>query len=208
MEQNRIYGIAEVIREAAKENAVLVVAGGGAIAREYIELARRFGADEASCDLIGIDATRMNARLLISALRPEGMQPRFAYTYEEAKNAMSSGIVFMGGVSPGYTTDAVAAILAEYVGADLLINATSVDGVYDSDPMTNPDARKYELLTRKELVEIVMRTDMIAGSTSIIDPVAAKIIERCGIKTVVINGNNPGNIMRALEGKHDGTEVI
>lgn len=114
----------------------------------------------------------------------------------------------MGGVSPGYTTDAVAAILAEYLNADLLVDATSVDGVYDADPRKNPGAKKYERLTAKELVALTGKEELKAGSRIVIDPVAAKIIERSGIKTVVLDGREPRNISDAVQlGKHRGTEI-
>ena len=93
----------------------------------------------------------------------------------------------MGGLIPGQTTDAVSAVLAEYVGADLLINATSVDGVYTSDPNIDKNAKKLTSMTPSELVEIVMKIDMAAGSNSPLDPLAAKIIQRCGIKTIVVD---------------------
>ena len=113
----------------------------------------------------------------------------------------------MGGVSPGYTTDAVSAILAEYVWADLLINATSVDGVYSSDPKIDPESRRYEKITADELVEIVLGTKLDAGSTSVIDPVGAKVIERSGIKTIVLDGRDPSNILKALRGEKIGTTI-
>jgi uridylate kinase len=203
---DKIRDVTAAIGEVAKENRVLVVVGGGDIAREYIDLARVFGADEVSCDLIGIGATRLNAMLLISTLSEAFPEP--PCTYEDAKEAISSGkIVVMGGVSPGYTTDAVGAILAEYIRADLFVSATSVDGIYDLDPKLRPDAKRYECITPRELVKIVMETDMKAGSTSVIDPVAAKIIERCGITTIVVQGKDPNNIIRAVRGEYVGTKI-
>jgi len=210
-----IKKVAEVLEELAKSCNLYVVTGGGEIARECIKIARDLGANEAFCDYIGIALTRINAKLLISALKDAYPEP-FA-DYKEVAEAKveadvkgggeEAKIAVMGGVSPGYTTDAVAAILAEYVNADLLINVTSVDGVYDADPRIYPDARKYDKLTPKELVALTMKEELIAGSRIIIDPVAAKIIERSGIKTIVIEGSNPQNILDAVHGKHRGTEI-
>ncbi len=189
---------AKVIKKIAGKHEVAVVTGGGAIARNYIDAARKLGADEASCDLIGIEVTRLNARLLISALHPDAY-PEPALNYKEAKSALNSGkIVVMGGVAPGQTTDAVAAILAEYLKADLLVNATSVDGVYSSDPKLDPSARKFDKLSPSELVDIVMKLEMKAGSRSPIDPLSAKIIERSGIRTIILNGENPKNLLDAI----------
>ncbi len=191
----------------SKNNTVFIVTGGGQAARDYIGVARELGSDEATCDLIGIQLTRLNARLLIAALGDAAYhEPPLNYT--EAKNASISGkIVVMGGVSPGHTTDAVSAVLAEFIGADLLINATSIDGVYTSDPKKNRGAKKFEAMTPKQLIEVVMKTEMVAGANSPIDLLAAKIIERSNIKTIVLNGEVPQDIVDAAGGNHKGTVI-
>ncbi len=205
----RIKNVAKIFDELVQSCDLYVVTGGGDLARHYIAIARDFGANEAFCDYIGINLTRLNAKLLIAALKNAFPEPFLDYkdvamakvTREEAR------IAVMGGVSPGCTTDAVAALLAEYVNADLLIDVTSVDGVYDADPRKEPNARKYEKISPKELVALTMKGVLIAGSRIVIDPVAAKIIERSGIKTLVIDGSNPRAIIDAVHGKHKGTEI-
>lgn len=207
LQPEKFRGYAKVIKEIGKNHTVFIVTGGGKAAREYIGVARDLGSDEATCDFIGIDITRLNARLLISALG------EIAYyepplNYKEARTAGLTGkIIVMGGVTPGQTTDAVSALLSEYIGADLLINATSIDGVYTSDPKKDKDARKFETMTPHQLIEIVMKTEMVAGANSPIDLLAAKIIERSNIKTIVLNGENPQNILDAVNGKHRGTVI-
>ncbi len=198
---------ATALKEISKKNTVFIVTGGGQAARDYIKTARELGADEATCDQIGIELTRLNARLLISALGDAAYHEP-PLDYKQAKHASLCGkIVVMGGVSPGHTTDAVAAIVAEYVGADMLINATSIDGVYTSDPKKNKDARKFDTMTPKQLIEVVMKTEMVAGANSPIDLLAAKVIERSNIKTIVLNGENPKDIVNAVSGKHKGTVI-
>ncbi len=205
-----IKNVAEVLEELAKSCNLYVVTGGGERAREYINTARELGANEALCDYMGIALTRINAKLLISAL--QNAYPEPFLDYKDVAVAKVKGdeerIAVMGGVSPGYTTDAVAAILAEYVNADLLLDVTSVDGVYDADPRINPTAKKYDKLSPTELVAVTMKGDLKAGSRIVIDPVAAKIIERSGIKTIVIDGGNPRAIIDAVHGKHQGTEIL
>ncbi|HJH32635.1 MAG TPA: UMP kinase [Methanosarcinaceae archaeon] len=182
---------ANALSTLAKEHRLVVVTGGGVAARNYINVARSVGANEVVCDFIGIDVTRLNAQLLISALGNDAF-PEPPRTYKDAGAALtSSKIVVMGGVIPGQTTDAVSAILAEYLNADLMLIATSVDGVYSADPTTDPDAIRFEKMTAKELVNVVMSTEMKAGSKSPVDPLAAKIIERCGIETIVMDGSDP-----------------
>lgn len=208
LEPARIEQYAKVIREIAMEHEVFVVTGGGIAARDYIRTARALGANEMVCDLLGIDVTRLNATLLIAALG-EDAYPQVPKTYEEAQRAAEIGkIVVMGGVVPGQTTDAVSVMLAELLGAGLVINATSVDGVYTADPNTNPDARKFDTMTPAQLVDIVIRIEMRAGSNSPIDPLAAKIIERCNIPVIVVDGRKPENIINAVNGEHSGTMIV
>ncbi|MBC2696916.1 MAG: UMP kinase [ANME-2 cluster archaeon] len=207
LDPERIRKYASSIQALAEEHTTYIVVGGGRIARDYITAARDLGANEVECDIIGIDMTRINAKLLIVALGNS------AYTvpltsYQDARNAALTGrVVVMGGLIPGQTTDAVSAVLAEYVGADMLINATSVDGVYTVDPNLDSKAEKISSMTPSQLVDIVMKTDMSAGSNSPLDPLAAKIIQRCGIKTFVIDGREPGNINEAAAGRHNGTLI-
>ncbi|MGP8319356.1 MAG: UMP kinase [Methanosarcinaceae archaeon] len=209
---------ANALSALAKKHRLVIVTGGGVAARDYINVARSVGANEVVCDFIGIDVTRLNAQLLISALGADAF-PEPPRTYKDAEAALTSGkIVVMGGVIPGQTTDAVSAILAEYMDADLMVIATSVDGVYSTDPQTDHDAVKFEKMTAKELVNVVMSTEMKAGSKSPVDPLAAKIIERCEIETIVMNGNDPAAVSEVImqegvesepiNGLHPGTRII
>ncbi|CAD7771899.1 Uridylate kinase [Candidatus Methanoperedenaceae archaeon GB50] len=211
LDHERVLAYAKVIKKLASQEKVFIVTGGGKVARKYINVARRFGASEVACDFIGIEVTRLNASLLVAAIGSLALPvyPEVPTNYREAENAASSSrVVVMGGVAPGQTTDAVSAILAEYVRAEKLLIATSVDGVYTADPRTNPNARKLSRLTPEELVEIVMKISMGAGTNSPVDPLAAKIIERCRIHTLVFDGTHPENILSAIKGEHIGTEII
>jgi uridylate kinase len=202
-----LKGYAHALKELAEEHQVFVVVGGGKIAREYIAKARALAASEAFCDLLGIGATKMNAMLLIAALG-RAAAPEPAESYAGALSASAGGkIVVLGGMAPGQTTDAVAALLAEYVGADRLIVATSVDGVYSADPEIDPGAKKFDKMTAKDLVRLAMETEMKAGSRSPVDPLAAKILERSRIPAAVVYGGEVENLKRGAEGGHSGTEI-
>jgi len=198
---------AKSLKELAREHRLFVVVGGGKIAREYIGKARALGASEVFCDQIGIGATKLNAALLIAALG-EAAPMAIPDSYSQAAALSAPGlVVVMGGLAPGQTTDAVSAMLAEYVHADRLVIATSVDGVYTADPEVDPSARKFQSLTHAELARMAMETEMKAGSRSPIDPLAAKIIERSRIPTAVVLGKNLDNLKRGALGGHDGTEI-
>jgi uridylate kinase, putative len=208
LSQEKFVEYADVIKELTKENTVLVVTGGGKAARDYIQAARSLGASEAVCDLIGIALSRVNAQLLVSALSSAAFQD-IPHDYREAETAMTSHkVVVMGGVAPGQTTDAVSAILSEYVQTDLLVIATSVDGVYTADPYVNKDAKKLDEVTTGELVKIVMSDEMKAGVKTVIDPLAAKIIERSKISAVVVDGREPQILLDVVAGKIVGTRII
>ncbi|MDW7725595.1 MAG: UMP kinase [Candidatus Methanoperedens sp.] len=207
LKPDKFRNYASAFREIAKDHTLFIVTGGGKAAREYIGVARELGASEAVSDDIGIQVTRLNARLMISAIGDDAFHEP-PETYRDAlKAAITGKIVVMGGVVPGQTTDAVSAILAEYTGADLLINATATDGVYTSDPKKDLDAKKFDSMTAKQLIEIVTKTDMAAGANSPVDILASKIIERSSIRTIVLNGEKPGNIVDAVKGKHNGTVI-
>jgi len=195
-----IKRVAECLR-SVKERAYVVV-GGGEIARKYIEKGRALEANESLLDEMGILATRMNAYLLVCALG-EGVYPKVAETINEAIVARENFVV-MGGTVPGHTTDAVAALLAEKLGSKKLLLATSVDGVYTSDPRTNRDAEKIEELKASDLVRIVAKNSAEAGAKSVMDLLGARIIERSKMECWVFDGRNLEDFKRALKGDKEG----
>jgi len=194
-----------LIEESAKERKIYVVVGGGPVAREYIRTARNLGADETFLDDLGITITRANARLMIAAL--PNAYPVPAASLEEAIWASATyPVVVMGGTHPGHTTDAVAAMLAERSDGRLII-ATNVDGVYTTDPATDPSATRIEEMTPQQLVDMPRSTE--AGASSPVDLVAARIIARSKIPTFILNGNDLRALNNAIAGRSFvGTRVI
>ncbi|CAJ37037.1 UMP kinase [Methanocella arvoryzae] len=207
LDAQRFKDYADVIKQLAEDHTILIVIGGGTPARDYINVSKQLGANNSILDYIGIGVSRLNARLLISALG-DIAYPEPPYDYKDAGLAMYSGkVVVMGGVVPGQTTDAVAAILAEYVHADLLIRTTSVDGVFTADPKLDPKATKIDSMTPQELVDMVTKIEMTAGANNIFDPLGAQIVKRSRIPTVVVNGKQPENLIKAVKGEPIGTII-
>ena len=205
----RVDAFADVVGQLERAgHTVGVVVGGGTVARDYITTARDLGANEIELDQLGIAVTRLNARLLIAALddRSESVPSK---SYESGHEAMRRGDVpVLGGTVAGQTTDAVSAAFAEYVDADLLVYATSVDGVYDADPNVDDGATRFDSLTAGELVDVVADLEMNAGSNAPVDLLAAKLIQRSGLRAIVLDGTEPERVARAVEGEHEGTEIV
>jgi uridylate kinase len=196
-----IRKLAKVLIGKTANHKLYIVTGGGRVAREYIRIGRELGASETYLDEIGIEVTRLNARLLITALGENAYHVP-AKTIEEALHAgKTHQIVVMGGLHPGFTTDAVSAMMAERVNAARLVNATSVAGVYTSDPKKDPRAKMLKKLTFDELIKIVDRSEHAAGPNIVFDPLAAKIVKRSGIRTLVCDGRNLPVLMSAIDNK-------
>ncbi|MCH8975953.1 MAG: UMP kinase, partial [Thaumarchaeota archaeon] len=135
----------------------VVVTGGGNIARHYINHARSSGADESSLDELGIEVSRLNAKLLIYALKHKAY-PHPPTTLQEIRHAVDSGlIVIVGGLHPGHSTNGTAALIAEKVEATQFLNATDVDGVYDLDPNKYKKAKKFRRIELKTLRNMLIR---------------------------------------------------
>ncbi|OGS55591.1 MAG: hypothetical protein A3K60_07765 [Euryarchaeota archaeon RBG_19FT_COMBO_56_21] len=195
-----IRKLAKILIGISSKRKLYVVTGGGRIARYYIRAGRDLGADESFLDEMGIEVTRLNARLLITALgdRANHSPPK---NYDEAVlSGRTHSIVVMGGVSPGITTDAVSALLAERVKASILVNATSVDGAYSADPKKDPDAKRIPRMTHADLIKLV-GSGGGAGPHHIFDSVGAGVLARSKIALAIVDGTDLANLRDALEGK-------
>lgn len=199
--------VGAILERLAGERTVYAVVGGGDTARAYIEAARTLGADEAALDESGIDATRMNARLLAEAV--DGAHPTVPTSHKEALVAgETSPVVVMGGTHAAHTTDAVAAVMAERARARRVVIATDVDGVYTADPREDPDARRRDTLTHRELVEVAFTHEAEAGSSGVVDPLAARILARSEVPAAVVDGSDLEALEAALAGESfPGTTV-
>jgi len=209
LDDNRVKAYAQVLKDIHKQGQeIVVVTGGGETARKYIVAARGQGANEAQCDQIGIYATRLNARLLISALGEDAF-PEVPETIEELGRYFLTGkMVAMGGLQPAHSTDAVAAVAAEAINADVFIKTTDAPGVCTKDPKKHPDAKKLDTIGIRELLEMLSEKSIAAGGYELIDPVALRVIERSKILTWIVPGDDPVNIKRALREEAVGTKVV
>ncbi len=202
-------GLATLLRRAGKRRPIGVTTGGGSTARQYIELGRKLGLTEVELDEIGIDVTRLHARLLAGRIGP----PTPAHpptTVAAAVHEIQRGpLVVMGGTEPGHTTDGVAALLAVRLRAARIINATSVDGIYDRDPRTHPAAKRIERLSWERFREMVHAgASSAAGQQFPFDHLAVNVLARAKIPLAIVQGRDLVNLERAIEGRtFDGSRV-
>ncbi len=186
---------------------VAVVLGGGALAREFIGIAKKLDLDMTAQDEIAISCSRLFAQLFLKKIGELGCN-KVAITLEDASQCLAEGkVVVMGGLKPGITTDAVAAMVAERVEADLLVKGTDQDGVYDKDPRKYTDAIKLDRLSIDDLAKIFEGSVHKAGIHQIIDPEALKVLKRKKLKLVVVNGFKPENLLAAINGETVGTVI-
>ncbi|NBD16096.1 MAG: UMP kinase [Cyanobacteria bacterium] len=213
------YGIdPTVVSEIAQEVAEIVktgiemaiVVGGGNIFRGV--KAASAGMDRATADYIGMIATVMNALTLQDALEQVGVPTRVqsAITMQQVAEPYirrrairhlekKRVVIFAAGSgNPFFTTDTTAALRAAEIDAEILFKATQVDGVYDSDPHTNPDARLFEHLTY---------TYVLSQNLRVMDGSAIALCRDNNIPIVVFNLLQRGNIMRVVQGETVGTLV-
>ncbi|MFH1821554.1 MAG: UMP kinase [Methanobacteriota archaeon] len=197
-----------VIRLRSQKHEVLIVVGGGELARDYIKAAKDLGVSEVHQDQIGIAATRLNAQLLISALG-DIAEATTVTMFEKAVRAMlKDKVPVMGGTTPGQTTDAVAAMLAQASKSEILVFFTNVDGVYTADPKLDPKAKKIDRMTAAELTKLV-GTEFKPGMKIIMDPVAVKLIKRANIAVLIMGKHEIKRLPEILNGaKHTGTTIV
>lgn len=199
---------ASLSRFVGENNQLVIVAGGGENARTYINAARKLGAEESTCDLLGIQITRANAELLRVAFENETGAVTTKKLSRLPDLVRTNRIVVMGGLQPGQSTNAVAALAAEITRAGILVNATDVDGVYTEDPKKNPKAKLLKTINVGKLLELAMAGKVFAGRYELLDPLAVKILERSKTPTRFVSLSNPDNILDAIKGKDTGTLVV
>jgi uridylate kinase len=212
IEGDALFMIASEIADAHKLGCkVSVVIGGGNIFRG--SAAAKWGIERASADYMGMLATIINGlalqatlenkfnlhtRVMTSISMPSLAEP---YIRRKAIKHLDEGrvVIFAGGTgNPLFTTDTAASLRAREVGADIILKATKVDGIYDSDPMKNPSAKKYAHLSY---------LDVIARKLDVMDATAITMCMEANLPIMVFKLAEPGSVRRALVNDGVGTTV-
>ncbi len=199
---------AEVIKQIRQQgHEIVVILGGGALARQFIGLAKELELDMNAQDEVAISCSRLFAQLFLKRLGDIAAN-KVAVTPDEAAACLAEGkIAVMGGLRPGITTDTVATLVAEKIAAEMLLKGSDQNGVYDKDPRKHPDAVKLDHLTFDELAAVFGQNTHEAGIHQIIDPEAVKVLRRSHVKTVVVSGFEPENFLAAVRGENVGTVI-
>ena len=204
--------IAQQVKSVVQLGANLaIVIGGGNIWRGKVGL--ELGMDRATADYMGMLATIMNSLALMDSLENIGVTTRVQTSIEMRAIAepyirrralrhieKSRVVIFAGGTgNPYFTTDTAAALRAVEINADLLIKATKVDGIYDSDPKKNPDAKKFDELTYMEA---------LSKQLQVMDATAISLCMENHMPLMVLNLWEEGSLKKALMGEKVGTLVV
>jgi uridylate kinase len=205
--EKMVKDIGEVQRMGVE---LAIVIGGGNIFRG-VALGSR-GMDRATADYMGMMATIMNAMALQDAMRSAGIQARVQsalnveqvvepYIRPKAMRYLDEGkiVIFAAGTgNPFFTTDTAAALRGSEVGAEVVLKATKVDGVYSADPKKHPDAVRYSTISFD---------DALARNLQIMDATAFALCRDQGLPIRVFNITRPGALKRAVSGEDEGTLV-
>jgi uridylate kinase len=189
---------------------VAIVIGAGNLWRGKLGLER--GMDRATADYMGMLGTVMNALALMDAMERRGLVTRVQsaiemhavaepYIRRRAIRHLEKGrVVILGGGTgnPFFSTDTAAALRAMEIGADVVIKATKVDGVYDSDPYANPEAVRFDHLTYM---------DTINRRLEVMDTTAITLCMENNLPILVLNLWNPEALRQALQGEKTGTLI-
>lgn len=210
LDPTRFTKYADVIKGLhGDDHQLMVVCGGGKPARYFIDIAKTMGASPEVLDYLGIKSSHINALIFMAALGDTAEQPTVYETPGEPFDHREPGKVWIGGGhKPGTSTDYRTVQFAEAMGADLVINATDIDGVYTKNPKAHPDAEKLVELTFETLEKIIVEnTNQAPGEYGLFDLAAVKLSKKTRIPVAIIDGTDPQEIARAVHGKHSGSTI-
>jgi uridylate kinase len=212
IDPSTVNHMAGQIKEVVEQGIdVSVVVGGGNIWRG--KTAESLGMDRSTADYMGMLATMMNGLAVKDALESIGVQTRVMTALEMDKVAepyirgralrhLDKGrvVIFVGGTgSPYFSTDTASALRAAEIHVEaILMGKNGTDGVYDSDPKTNPNAKKYDAITNQELIE---------KGLQVMDLTAATMCAENHIPIIVFDLNEDGNILKVAQGQKIGTTI-
>lgn len=204
---------AVILDEIKAGKRFVIIAGGGSTARAYQQAADKADSlTKDDQDWLGIHATRLNAHLIKTIFRKYA-HPRInknPRTKADIRSHFSKGekIMVAAGWRPGWSTDFVATILAERLGAKTVINLSNIDYAYTKDPKKYADAEKLVSCDWKRFRKLV-GNKWDPGLSAPFDPIASKHAEKLGLRVIICDGQNIANLKKVFAGeKYKGTTII
>jgi len=185
-----------ILLKKRKKDKFAIVCGGGHVARIFTKEYKKLNIREDEAHVLGIFATHLNASLLKFILGEEAT----LYLDDPRKAKWRSRIIVSGGYLPGWNTDVCAAYLAKALRADLLVNISDVNGIYDKDPKKYKNARLIKCMSWEEFLNKFLMLKLEPGVNFIWHPLAAIFCSRNKLKVAFI-GKNLKNFRRLLESK-------
>jgi uridylate kinase len=179
------------------EGRFVLYCGGGALARKWQKIGRRFGLRGYLLDWLGIFATRKNAKIVKDFLK-DNVHDKII-TNPTVKINFKEKVLVAAGWKPGWSTDYDAVLIAKNLGANVLVNMSNIDYAYDKDPKKYKNAKPIKKTTWKRFRKIV-GSEWKPGLNMPFDPIASKLAEKVKLKVVII-GNDLKNLKNLLENK-------
>lgn len=198
----------KIIKDLIKNgNSVVIVCGGGKIARDYISVVNNLNAGEDFESLVGIECTKTNAALVAAFFKRFHLIPNSLEDVSKELRKDKLAVCGALGFQPKMTSDGDAALIASHIKADYFINLTNVDGLYNKDPKSW-GAKFIPTISFSDFDKILSKIDFKAGQHFVLDQFAAKVIMREKIKTIILNGEDLENIKIFFSGeKFKGTVI-
>jgi uridylate kinase len=191
-----------ILKNIEKGWSFVLVTGGGAPARKYIDGASAIldgDLTDDDKDWLGIHATRFNAHLVRTVFRKEA-QPAIITDPEIDELDENKKVIVVSGWKPGWSTDYVSNKIAERYQAPIVINLSNIKQVYDSDPKKNPDAKPIEDMLWKDFRAMV-GDKWTPGMNTPYDPIAAKLASEINTAVLVMDGTNLENLQKCIDGQ-------
>ena len=201
-----------ILGEIKRGKRFIIVVGGGKTCRVYQSAMRKFGhVRDADLDFIGVQSTRLNASLVWTVLRQHAYSEIINDTFSDsqfAKLKKGNALIFIACAGePGKSTDFGAVKLATTFGAKEVINASNVPFVYDKDPKKYKDAKSIREISWSVYRKLIPQK-WSPGLSTPIDPVAARLAEKIGLRVKILKGTDLQNFQKAIEGKEFSGTII
>ncbi len=188
-----------ILSEVKKGKKFIIITGGGKICRRYQEAAKEVSSSsDYDLDLIGIASLKLNAELLRAIFGDQAYGE--VVLNMNTSLSLEKPIIIGAAYKPGSSTDLDAIWAAKSIGAKRVINLSNTDYVYDSDPRTNPDAKKIEKISWADYRDLIPKV-WNPGLSSPFDPIASELAEKENITVITMNGRPIENLAKCLGGE-------